>query len=105
MPIMQYLNEDQEVLEHDLESKEERDQEGAAYWDQSLECIEDDVADEVVESDERREDVECGSGDAEKVEAWNISSSRYERKFLVVLPVYSIHSLLENGRHCFELLF
>ena len=79
MPTMQYLNEDQEVLEHDLESKEERDQEGAAYWDQSLECIEDDVADEVVESDERREDVECGSGDAEKVEAWNISSSRYEK--------------------------
>ena len=66
MPIMQYLNEDQEVLKHDLESKEERDQERAAYWDQSLECIEDDVADEVVEGDERREDVEGCSRDAVK---------------------------------------
>ena len=67
MPTMQNLNEDQEVLEHDLESKEERDQERAAYREQRLQCIEDDVADEVVESDERREDVECCSGNTEKV--------------------------------------
>ena len=66
MPTMQYLNEDQEILEHDLESKEERDQEGAAYWEQRFQCIEDDVADEVVESDERGEDVECCSGNAAK---------------------------------------
>ena len=65
-----YLDEDQEVLEHDLEGKEEGDQEGAAYWEQCLQCIEDDVADEVVESDERREDVECCSSDAEKNGAW-----------------------------------
>ena len=67
---MQYLDEDQEVLEHDLESKEERDHEGGAYWEQRLQCIEDDVADEVVESDERREDVECCSSNAEKMDLW-----------------------------------
>ena len=70
MPTLVHLKEDQEVLEHDLEGKEDGDQEGAAYWDQSLQDIEDDVADEVVESDERREDVECCSGNTEKVEAW-----------------------------------
>ena len=100
---MQYLDEDQEVLEHDLESKEERDQEGAAYREQRLQCIEDDVANEVVESDERREDVECCSGDTEK---WKHDCNIYLYAFFqVVLPVYSIHSLLENGRHCFELWF
>ena len=65
---MQYLNEDQEVLEHNLESKEERDHEGRAYWEQRLQCIEDYVTDEVVESDERRENVECCSGNAEKMD-------------------------------------
>ena len=66
--MMQYLDEDQEVLEHNLESKEERDHEGRAYWEQRLQCIEDDVADEVVESDERRENVECCSRNAEKMD-------------------------------------
>ena len=63
-PTLVHLKEDQEVLEHDLEGKEDGDQEGAAYWDQSLQDIEDDVADEVVEGDERREDVEGCSRDA-----------------------------------------
>ena len=69
MPTLVHLKEDQEVLEHDLEGKEDGDQEGAAYWDQSLQDIEDDVADEVVEGDERWEDVECCSRDAIKKES------------------------------------
>ena len=66
MPTLVYLKEDQKVLEHDLEGKEDGDQEGAAYWDQSLQDIEDDVADEVVEGDERREDIEGCPSNTEK---------------------------------------
>ena len=61
-----HLEEHQEIFEHDFEGEEKVEQEGGAYWDQGMQNIEDDVADEVVEGDERREDVEGCSRDAVK---------------------------------------
>ena len=64
-----HLEEHQEIFEHDFEGEEKVEQEGGAYWDQGTQNIEDDVADEVVEGDERWEDVECCSRDAIKKES------------------------------------
>ena len=70
-----HLEEHQEIFEHDFEGEEKVEQEGGAYWDQGMQNIEDDVADEVVEGDERREDVEGCSRDAVKSNFrrhWNV---------------------------------
>ena len=48
-----HLEEHQEIFEHDFEGEEKVEQEGGAYRDQGMQNIEDDVADEVVEGDER----------------------------------------------------
>ena len=63
-----HLEEHQEIFEHNFEREEKVEQEGCTYWDQGTQNIEDDVADEVVEGDERREDVECCPRDAIKKE-------------------------------------
>lgn len=91
-----HLEEHQEIFEHDFEGEEKVEQEGGAYWDQGMQNIEDDVADEVVEGDERREDVEGCSRNAVKSifhRHWNI---RINVPILlhVAVPVYCIYSLL-----------
>ena len=99
-PTLVHLKEDQEVLEHDLEGKEDGDQEGAAYWDQSLQYIEDDVADEVVEGDERREDIEGCPSNTEKR---NINSSGWINSDKFTCLQYP--QLFEVRPTLFELLF
>ena len=82
-----HLEEHQEIFEHDFEGEEKVEQEGGAYWDQGLQNIEDDVADEVVEGDERREDVEGCSRDA--VKSFFVNIEMYELTYHTALCSFS----------------
>ena len=95
-----HLEEHQEIFEHDFEGEEKVEQEGGAYWDQGTQNIEDDVADEVVEGDERREDIEGCPSNTEKR---NINSSCWINSDKFTCLQYP--QLFEVRPTLFELLF